>query len=213
MTETNDNMTPISAPRMIPYNSGMPKLIMSEYGRNVQNLITHCITIEDRQERTDCAYAIADVMAELFPEEVGEGGDMKGIWDQMQIISGFRLDVDSPYELLSAEMAHPKPARLPYQNKDMRFRHYGGSVERMVEEVCKMENSEEKDDMVFMLACHMKKLLTQHNKENATDRRVLQDLALFSHGHIQLDAETYPLPEVPEEVIATPTTKKKKKKR
>ncbi len=202
----------IIMPRLIPYNSGMPKLIMSEYGRNIQNLIDYCVTIEDRQERTDCAYAIADVMTILFPEEVGEEGDTKGIWDQMQIISGFRLEVDFPYEPLSAETVNPKPARLPYQNKNMRFRHYGSSVEKMVEEVCKMENSEKKDDMVFMLACHMKKLLTLHNKENATDSRVLQDLALFSRGHIRLDPQSYPLPEVPEEVVATPAPKKKKKK-
>ncbi|MDE7160560.1 MAG: DUF4290 domain-containing protein [Muribaculaceae bacterium] len=203
----------VAAPRFIPYNSGMPRLVTSEYGRNIQNLIEYCLTIEDRGERTDCAYAIADVMATLFPAEVGEGNDMKAIWDQMQIISGFRLDVDFPYEPLTEAAVNPKPVRLPYQNKNIRFRHYGSSIEKMVEEVCKMENSEEKDDLVFMLACQMKKMLTILNKENATDARVLQDLALFSKGHIRLDPATYPLPEIPEEIPATPAPKKKKKKR
>lgn len=197
--------------RFIPYNTGMKQMPLPEYGRNVQNLIDYCLTIEDRAERTDCAFAIADVMDTLFPQ-LSEGGDNKKIWDQMQIMSGFRLDVDLPYEPLTEEAVHPKPERLPYQNRRMRFRHYGSSVEHMVEEVCKMENSEEKDVMVNLLANHMKKLLTLHNKEGVSDARVLHDLALFSKGHIILDPETYPLAEFQEEVTITPTKKRKQKK-
>ncbi len=201
------------APRMIPYNSGMPKLVMPEYGRNIQNLVEYCITIQDRTERTDCALAIADIMARAFPYITDGQEDRKKIYDQMQIMSGFRLDVDFPIPAITREEANPQPARLPYQHSRIRFRHYGSSVERMVNEVCKMENSEEKDEMVYYLANHMKKLLTIHNKENATDAKVLHDLAIFSLGHIMLEPETYPLMEFEEEPAPAPTTKKRNKKK
>lgn len=208
-----DSNAGTEGPRMIPYNSGMPHLVMPEYGRNVQNLIDYCCEIEDREERTACALAIADVIKILFPSIGGDSRDMKKVYDQMKIISGFKLDVDFPCETITKENANPHPARLPYSQSNIRFRHYGSSVERMVREVCKMENSEEKDEMVNLLANHMKKLLTIHNKENATDARVLHDLAIYSLGHIMLDPETYPLMEFPDEIAVPTPAKKRKKKR
>lgn len=202
----------LNMPRMIPYNSGMPRINMPEYGRNIQNLICYCVGIEDRTERTECAYAIAEVMAGLFPETVGDGKDMKKIWDQMQIISDFRLDVDFPYETVTKAQINPVPKHLPYETRRMRFRHYGSNVEKMIMEVCKMDNGEEKDILVNQLANHMKKLLTLHNREGVSDARVLQDLALFSHGHILLTPETYPLMEFQEETVSAPTKKRKKKR-
>ena len=79
---------------MIPYNTSEAILVLPEYGRNIQRLIDHCVMIEDKEERTRCAYAIADVMATLFPSIVGEKGNRQKIWDHINIMSKFELDID-----------------------------------------------------------------------------------------------------------------------
>ena len=82
----------------IPYNVSEPQLVLPEYGRNIQKLIDHCVMIEDREERTKCAFAIADVMANLIPGVVGEGCNRQKIWEHINIMSKFELDIDFPYD-------------------------------------------------------------------------------------------------------------------
>ena len=79
------------------------KLALPEYGRNIQRMIDHCLTIEDRDERTKCAHSIADVMATLFPSIIGEGGNRRKIWDHIFIMSDFKLDIDFPCEVVTPE--------------------------------------------------------------------------------------------------------------
>ena len=52
----------------LDYNTGREKMIIPEYGRNVQNMINHCISIADKEERNKCAQAIIKVMGQLKPQ-------------------------------------------------------------------------------------------------------------------------------------------------
>ena len=97
--------------KFIPYNTGMPQLPLPEYGRNIQNMVDYCVEIPDKEERTICAYAIVGVMRTLFPQNVGENGDMKKLWDHLNIMARFELDIDFPCEVVTAENVHPRPAR------------------------------------------------------------------------------------------------------
>lgn len=197
---------------MLPYNTDSKPIILPEFGRNIESLIKHCSTIENREERTDCAYAIADVMAQMFPELIGEGNDYSQIWDQMNIMSEFTLDVDFPYEVITEEKLHPKPDRIPYTASSMRYRHYGKNIEKMISTVAAMEDGEEKDNLISMIAHHMKKLMLTHNKEGVDDAKILRDLAEYSGGQINLDPTQYLLHEFKEvELSLNPKGKKKKR--
>lgn len=172
---------------MIPYNTGMEPVKLAEYGRNVQNLVNFCLTIPDRAQRTRCAYAIADIMTILFPALKKDPGDKKKIWDHINIMSNFKLDIDFPVPVIREEEAHPKPDTIPYSNsREILFRYYGKHIQNMVETVADMEDSEDRRNMIGVIANHMKKLMVAHNKEAVSDAKVLRDLCFMSNGKIDL---------------------------
>ena len=197
---------------MIPYNVSEQKLALPEYGRNIQRMIDHCVTIEDREERTRCAHTIANVMATLFPSVVGEGNNRRKIWDHINIMSNFKLDIDFPCEVIGPEeLSHPRE-KIPYTNPFNRFRHYGKNIQDMIRSVADMENCVEKDQLIFLIANQMKKLMVLNNPESASDAKVFADIADISEGKIQIDASNYKLNEYFDAVPANNTKNKKKKK-
>lgn len=171
------------------------------------------MSLPTREERTECAYAVVDIMANLFPELVGENRDYSQIWDQINIISHFKLDVDFPCDVVTEERLNPKPAKIPYTASSMRYRHYGKSIEKMIATVADMEDGEEKDVLISLIAHHMKKLMLMHNKEGVDDAKILKDLREYSHGRINLDPSTYLLHEFKEATPANNQPKGKKKKK
>lgn len=197
---------------MIPYNTDNSPIILPEFGRNVEGLVQYCCSIEDREERTKCAYSLVETIANLFPHLVGEQGDRSQIWDLINIISKFSLDIDFPCEVMTAEKLHPKPERIPYTAAPMRYRHYGKNIEKMIATVADMEDGEEKDLLISMIAHHMKKLMLTHNKEGVDDAKILRDLAEYSGGKIELDPTKYLLHEFKEVELSAPVKQKKKKK-
>ncbi len=195
--------------KLIPYNTSLKKLILPEYGRNIQQMIDYCVGIENRDERTKCAYRIVDTMATLFPEFVGDHNNRQKLWDHLNIMSGFSLDVDFPYKVVTEEEIRKTPEPIPYSQNISRHRHYGKNIQMMIERVAEMEEGEEKEELIYLLASQMKKLLTLHIKEGASNERVISDLADMSQGRIIL-APDYRMPEFVE-VVATQGKKKKKK--
>lgn len=198
---------------MLPYNTDMEPVLLPEYGRHLQGLVDYCVGIPDREERTVCAYAIADTMAGMFPELLGINKDYSKIWDQINIMSRFELDIDFPCEVITAEKMNPTPEKLPYTSSAMRFRHYGKNIEQMISTVAELEEGEEKEVLISMLAHHMKKLMLQHNKEGVDDAKILRDLALYSGGKINLDPSTYLLHEYREAPQPQRANNKRKKRK
>lgn len=196
---------------MLEYNTKMPKLEMREYGRNIQKLIEHCGTIENRDERNKCAYAIAEIMIQLFPELNGLDAGNRKVWDHINYISGFKLDIDYPCEVLTENELRPIPAKIPYASKTDKFRVYGSNLIRMVKEISKMEGGVDKDKMIFLVANQMKKLLITVNADSATDRRVFNDIREITGGSIDIDPASYRLNEYIG--ISSPAEGKKKKKK
>lgn len=196
---------------MIPYNVSEPKLVLPEYGRNIQRMIDYCLTIEDREERGRCAYSIADAMATLFPSVVAEDSSRRKIWDHIYIMSDFKLDIDFPCEVVSPEDLVPSKSAVPYNSQFNRYRHYGRSIQEMVKTVADMENSVEKDQLIFLIANQMKKLLVANNPENASDNKVFVDIADISEGKIVINPDSYKLNDYIDTAPAQGKTKKKKK--
>lgn len=197
---------------MIPYNTSEPQLLMPEYGRNIQRMIDHCVMIEDRDERTRCAFAISDIMATLFPSMVGDKGDRQKIWDHINVMARFELDIDFPCEVIGADQLTPGHQKIPYSTTFTSYRHYGKTIQDMIHKVADMENCVEKDQLIFLIANQMKKLLVSNNPETVSDEKVFVDIAEISRGKIQIDPSSYRLNEYIGVAQANSAKNKKKKK-
>lgn len=196
--------------KFIPYNTGFPQMPLPEYGRNIQNMVDYCVEIPDRDERTACAYGIISVMKQLFPQNVGDKGDLKPLWDHLNIMARFELDIDFPVEVITAENMNPKPEKIPYTTDNMKSRQYGRSLEGMIKIISDMEPNEERDELIRMCAHQMKKMLLMHNPEGVSNERILNDLRAYSDGKIDLDSQNYQLLDFQD---ITPQSKKSKKKK
>lgn len=177
------------------YNTELKKLALPEYGRNIQDMVDYCVKIEDREERKRCANTIINIMGNLFPH-LRDVNDFKHIlWDHLAIMADFKLDIDYPYEIIKKENLYARPPRLPYNNGRMRFRHYGKTLELMIKKATEMEEGEEKQQLIKLLANQMKKSFLTWNKESVDDRKIFKDLDELSQGHIVLNEEEYKLTE------------------
>lgn len=196
--------------KTIPYNVSEPKLILPEYGRNIQRMVDHCVSLESKEERTACACTIADTMAMLFPGIAAEGENRQKIWDHINIMSDFRLDIDFPCEVVSKDQMNPAVTRVGYHQTISKYRIYGKHLQDMVNTVASMEGGVEKDQLIFLIANQMKKLLVVNNPENASDSRVFSDIADMTEGAIQIDPSAYRLNDY---IDPTPVKTKGKKKK
>ncbi|MDL2220949.1 DUF4290 domain-containing protein [Parabacteroides sp. OttesenSCG-928-N08] len=177
------------------YNTEEKKLILPEYGRNIQNMVDYCVAIEDRAERKRCADTIINIMGNMFPH-LRDVNDFKHIlWDHLAIMAEFKLDIDYPYEIIKKDDLHQRPPRIPYNNSRIRYRHYGKTMELMIRKATELGEGKERDQLIKMLANHMKKSFLTWNKESVDDRKIFKDLDELSEGHIVLDEETYKLTE------------------
>lgn len=195
---------------MLTYKNLLKELRLPEYGRNIQNMLDHCLTIEDRDERTRCARSIVDAMSILFPAQGDQAAYRRKLWDHLAIMSDFRLDVDLPFELLRSESISGDPQNVEIGVHSMFRRHYGAVIEQAVLKAADMEEGEERDELFFRLADHMKKLLTAVNPDGVDDIKVFSDIYDITEGRVHLDPADIRLHDF--RIIAPPSTKKKRKK-
>ena len=196
---------------MLTYTTHLKKLILPEYGRNIQRMVDHCLTIEDRYERTRCAATIVKTMETLFPIQGHTDAYRRKLWDHLAIMSDFQLDVDVPFELIRPENLDNTPSHIDYDQGDFNYRHYGLLIQRAVAHASEMPEGDERDALVLLLANHMKKLMLAVNSDGVDDEKIFKDLREMSHGAISLRPENVKLHEF--KVAPAPATGKKKKKK
>lgn len=162
---------------MLEYNTQLKKLELPEYGRNIQRMVDYCTQIEDREERTRCAYAIIATMGNLFPH-LRDIDDFKHkLWDHLAIMSDFKLDIDYPYEVVKSENLYTKPKPISYKLSPIKYRHYGKIMEDMLNKCTNFpKDSEERKQLLSLLANNMKKTLYNTSKEVVDDERILKDI-------------------------------------
>lgn len=175
------------------YSSSKGKLIMPEYGRNIQQMVNHALTIEDREERTRCVHTIIDIMGNLFPHLRDISDFRHKLWDHVAIMSDFKLDIDFPYEIVKPEDLHTPPDTVPYRSHTMRYRHYGATLEKMIERVADYEEGEERDELIRLIANQMKKCFLTWNKEVVDNRKIFEDLRELSNGKLDYTDDTFRL--------------------
>ena len=171
------------------YNSTRPKLILAEYGRNVQNMVDYICALPTKEERNSYAQVVIDMMGFLNPH-LRDVADFKHkLWDHLHIISDFKIDVDSPYPTPDQDAIHPKPELLNYPQHRIRFKHYGHTIEKMIERARMMPDTEKKQSMAQSIANFMKMAYVTWNKDSVEDDSIIKDLAELSNGELQLGAD------------------------
>lgn len=164
-------------------------LILPEYGRNIQQMVDHCIAIENREDRTKCANTIISIMGNMFPY-LRDVNDFKHkLWDHLAIMSDFKLDIDYPYEVYKKENLQTKPDNIPYKNSRIHYMHYGRTLEQMIDKAVSFPEGEEKDQLLLLIANHMKKCFLTWNKESVSDEKIFKDLHELSNGQLNLNQD------------------------
>ena len=168
---------------MMEYNTKQKRLPLPEYGRSVQKMVDHALTIENREERQRCAETIVRIMRSMFPDLPDQE---RTLWDHLAIMSDFKLDIDYPCEVIKPEEFHVAPERIPYRNSEIRNRHYGRIVEEMIAHAMTLEEGEEKNSFIELILIQMKKNYIAWNKDGVEDRKILEDLRIYSKGAIDI---------------------------
>lgn len=168
------------------YNTERVKLYIPEYGRNVQKMVDYLKTIEDRQKRNEQARAIVKVMEIINPAVHLQDNYEQKLWDHLHIISGFDLDVDSPYPAPAPESLHEKPKMVPMAGKPIKATHYGRNIENFIELIAGMEDGEQKTSMIRTIATYMRQQYLIWNKDTVSDATIFQDIERLSDYRIKV---------------------------
>ena len=164
------------------YNSQRSRMILPEYGRNIQKMVEYTVEIEDKEERNKAALAIISIMGNLNPH-LRDVNDFKHkLWDHLFIISDFKLDIDSPYEKPTRETLYEKPKQVPYSDYNIRYKHYGKIIELLIKEAIAYKEGPEKEMLIKLIANHMKKCYLTWNREVVNDELIFEDLKKLSGG-------------------------------
>jgi len=191
------------------YNTSREKLLIPEYGRNVQKMIKCAIEEKNKDKRTKTAHLIIKIMAKLAPNVYNTVDYKQKLWDHLFLISEFKLDVDSPYPMPTPEnkSLKEKSKRFKYPKNNIRFKHYGSNIARMLEKSAELKDGAEKATLINYLANHLKRsYLLLWNKNSVNDELIKEHIFLLSKNKIK--SNQYKLNSYSE--ILTKTKKKKK---
>ena len=176
----------------LEYNSERNQLVIPEYGRHVQKMVEHCLEEKDKSKRTHMAEAIVEVMTNINPNHRDANDFKQKLWDQLYIISDFKLDVDAPFDRPDKEELFRKPEPLHYPQNHPKYRFYGNNISKMIDEAIKVEDGKLKEALVYNIANHMKKCFLNWNRDSVKDSVIFKHLEELSNGKLSLkpDDET-----------------------
>ena len=193
----------------LDYNTQREKLVMPEYGREIQKMVDYAIGLDSKAERQKCAQTIVKMMETKVPQLRDNADYRQTLWDHLYMMSRKQLDIDWPFDVSAAEKIHDKPQPIPLPKEHIRLRHYGKLVEELFEKLKTMPAGEERDALTYYTANQMKRNLTTWGHGSMDDERVASDLAHYTDGVIQLDLNTFRF----EKFTPTDDNKKTKKKK
>ncbi len=170
------------------YNSARKHLVLPEYGRNVQKMVDFALTVEDRDQRNYVVKSIIAIMGNMYPHLRDVSDFRHKLWDHLAIMSDFTLDIDSPYEAPTREKLAERPDQLPYNTHRIRYRHYGRTIDTLILKAIELENPDEKNALILMIANHMKKSFLNWNKDSVPDEKIFKDLREMSKGELEIPA-------------------------
>ena len=177
------------------YNTSRNKLIIPEYGRHIHEMINQTCEIKDKEERNKSARAIIGVMGNLNPHLRDVSDFQHKLWDQLFIMSNFKLDVECPFEKPDKRILEERPETLHYPQNYPKYRFYGNNIKNMIDAAIKWEDNDLKDALVYNIANHMKKCFLNWNKDTVEDKLILDHLKELSNDELKVKSELLPLTE------------------
>ncbi|MCH5334833.1 MAG: DUF4290 domain-containing protein [Alistipes sp.] len=169
------------------YNNTRRKLFLPEYGRHIHEMVESLMEIEDRQERNRQARAVIAVMGNLNPLLRDTADFTHKLWDHLFIMSDFRLDVDSPYPLPSRQDLTVQPARMPYTQSRIAYKHYGKYVHNVIRSLENVHDQEDVANAIDRIARYMRTKSYEYNLEHPNNEVIIKDIKQMSEGTISLD--------------------------
>lgn len=173
----------------IKYNTELDELKISEYGRNVQEYVQLICTMEDKEKRTELANGLVNIISYMNPSSKQQEGYEQIIWDHLHFISNFKLDVDCPYPIPEISEVNAKPDPLGYETNRIRFRFYGRNLQLMVEKAAEMEDGEDKNAFINVIASFMFNSSKNWNDENLKNEVIAEHMSTLSKGKLKVNPE------------------------
>ncbi len=173
------------------YNTTRPKLLMPEYGRHVQDMINYVVNIPDRQKRNEQIQAVVSVMGTLNPQLRDVVDFRHKLWDHVQIISDFKIDIDSPYSLPSRESVQTKPDAIPLRKDKIRAACYGRNIQNMIDLIAERPDDEVKKQMIRVIAYYMKQQYLIWNKDSVSEETIFADINMLSGGRVTVPEDVH----------------------
>ncbi|MCQ2184604.1 MAG: DUF4290 domain-containing protein [Bacteroidales bacterium] len=161
-------------------------MILPEYGRKVQEMVEHLLTISDREKRSQQALAVVKAMEILNPQVKQQEDWQRKLWDHLFIISRFELDVDSPFPAPEKADLDTKPEPVPLQDKPIKARHYGRNIESIIDLIARQEDGPLKTQLILCLALYMRRQYLIWNKDTVSDETIFKDIELISKGTVKV---------------------------
>jgi hypothetical protein len=174
---------------MNEYNTIRPALILKEYGRNMQMLVNHLKTIEEKEKRSEAATVLIELMKLINPAARESQESSQKLWDDLFIMSDFDLDIESPFPMPEREILNKKPDRLHYKSSTIRFKHYGRNIQLLVKKAMELEDPEIKESAVIQLGRLMKSFQNTWNRDNVEDITILNNIEKMSNSELTIDIE------------------------
>ena len=178
---------PINHITGLSYTTQLPDLHYLEYGRNIQRMVAHALSLQDREERTRCAKTIIEAMALVNPSGKESADFKQKLWDQLHIMSEYKLDVESPFPLPEKNAVESKPERIHYPGEGPRFKHYGEILEGMIQAATEMNEATERQSAILNIANLMKRFYVVWNKDHVPDEVIWEHLKVLSKGKLHID--------------------------
>ena len=173
------------------YNTTRNYLVMREYGRHIQKMVEHLLTIEDREKRQLQAKTVIELMGFLNPHLKNVEDFRHMLWDHLFYVSNFKLDVDSPYPIPQKETYKAKPQPIPYPKRYPKYSHLGKNLELVINKALKEENPEKKTGFAHSIAYYMKLSYSNWHKELVHDDAIRGELNNITGGALEFSNTPY----------------------
>lgn len=175
----------------LDYNTQREKLVLPEYGREVQSMVDYAVALPTKAERQSCANAIIAIMRRMFSQSADAEGFERKLWDHLAMMSNFKLDIDYPFDVTEAQTILSKPEPMTYPMNNIPVRHYGKMMFELFDKLKTMPEGPGRDALVRMVANQMKRDLMVWGHGSSDDEKVASDLAYFTDGKVQLDLDKF----------------------
>ena len=175
----------------LDYNTQRQQLLLPEYGREIQRMVDHAVTLPTKEERLKCARTIVRLMETKVPHIRDNSDYEQTLWDHLYLMSNKQLDIDWPFDVSEAEKFLSKPNPLPLPQGNIRQRYYGNLVSELLEQLQTMPAGDERDELTRLTANQMKRDLTLWGNGTNDDEKVASDMAYLTNGAIQIDLNNF----------------------